>query len=303
MGILKRTLFLGLGLACLLALAASSVWAMGHYPPGAEGVKAGSVPPPGFHYRTYGVFVRSDKLMDDKGDQINIGFDLNKFVWINRFVWMTGVKLLGADFGVHVLIPSANTNLEIKAAGIDESQFGLGDIVVEPFILGWHGARYDAAFALAAILPTGDYSVDKPASPGLGYWTGLLTFGGTYYFDEAKTWSASILNRLTWNSAQKDTNITPGSEWAAEWGVGKDIKASNSLIVTPGVRGHVYMQLAKDDGPGATDNLSRKYGIGPEINFFWLPQLLQLNLAYVKDFGAENEAECDQFVITLTKSF
>ncbi|MBU1277113.1 MAG: transporter [Proteobacteria bacterium] len=303
MGKLKQMLISGVLLACVVVLGALPAGAMGHYPPGGEGVRAATVPPPGFHYRTYGVFVNSDKLMDNNGDEMKIGFDLNKFVWVNRFVYITDVKILGADFGVHVLIPTANTNIEIAAAGIDESHCGLGDIVVEPFVLGWHGARYDGSFALAVVLPTGDYDTDNPASPGLGYWTGLLTFGGTYYFDDARTWSASLLNRLTWNSVQEDTNITPGVEWVAEWGVGKDLKASDSLIITPGVRGHVYMQLSEDDGANATDNLSRAFGIGPEINFFWLTHLLQINFAFVQDFGVENEAECQQFVVTVTKSF
>jgi hypothetical protein len=300
----KRLLILGLALVCVLMLGALPAGAVGHYPPGGEGVKAGTVPPPGFHYRTYLFYVNSDELMDNNGDKIENGFDINLFVWVNRFVYMTDYKILGANYGMHLLVPFKNTDIEIGAAGIDQTEFGLGDIVIEPLILSWNKPRYDVAFALAAVVPSGDYSADKPASPGKGYWSGQLTLGGTLYLDEARTWTASLLTRTLWNGNQKDTNITPGWEFVAEWGLGKDLKIAKNMILTPGVRGYGYWQLTEDTGPGSSDNKITNYGIGPEINLFILPPtLLQINLAAVFDFGTENDAKASQFVLTITKSF
>jgi len=36
------------------------------YPNGAEGIKAGTLPPPGFYYKMYNAYVTSDKMLDRK---------------------------------------------------------------------------------------------------------------------------------------------------------------------------------------------------------------------------------------------
>jgi len=134
----------------------------------------------------------------------------------------------------------------------------------------------------------------------------MLTLGATYYLDEKKTWSLSALTRTLINGEQEDTNVTPGSELVVEYGLGKEIAINNNFLMRPGVAGYAYWQLEDDssNGPGTVaDQRKQAHAIGGEINFFYIPMLLQLNLRALYEYGAENTAEGSQFVAILTKSF
>ena len=280
-----------------------------HYLLGAEGVLAASAPPPGFHYRMYNAWYNSTSLKDNKGNTINNGFDLGVFASVQRLIYVSDVKILGADLICDVLVPLVDKDVAIAMQGYSDRQsFTVGDVILEPFALGWHRPRWDATFALAVIAPTGNYDAAKLASPGLGYWSGMMTLGGTYYLDEQKSWSISALTRTLINNEQDKTNVTPGSEFLVEYGLGKEIKVNDSFIVRPGLVGASYWQISNDskDAIGfniVADQRKKVHSIGAEVNFFCLPGLFQVNLRYLSEYGAENTAEGSQFVATLTKSF
>ncbi len=279
-----------------------------HYNYGIEGVLAGSAPPPGFHYRMYNVFYDASDLTNNSGDSANVGFDLEAAATAQRLIYVTNIKILGADYLYDVIVPFVDQDVTIAALGVSDSHsLSVGDITVEPFVLGWHGARWDATFGLGVVLPTGSYDASEAASPGLGYWSGLLTLGGTYYLDQQRTWSISALTRTLVNSEQDDTNVTPGSEFVIEYGLGKEFKVGNSCMIRPGLTGYSYWQIEddSDDQPPMVDADQRKqvHAVGAELNLFWLPQLFQVNFRYLQEYGAENSPEGSQFIATLTKSF
>ena len=298
-----RQASLGLAALILIVGGATAALAGGHYVPGVEGVTAATVPPPGFHYRMYTLYYTSDASYDNHGNKQNNDLDLKVFGSSHRFVWISNYKILGADFGMDVIIPLVHTDISIGAAGIDSSQFGLGDICVDPFVLSWHTPRWDLSLALGFFAPTGDH--DDVDSPGLGYWSLMGTAGATYYFDQERSWTASVLTRWLKNFEDDDTDITPGAELVAEYGVGKSFQVSPGLQLRPGLAGYSYVQLTDDDGAGSGDDeRGLVHAVGPEINLFWLPPTLcQLNLRYVWEYGAENETQGQKAVMTLTFSF
>lgn len=300
-----QTVSLLVGLA--LSAASSAATSGSHYPLGGEGVKAASAPPPGIHYRLYNIWYEADTLTDDKGHDSGADFDLEVYAQVHRFIYVSNYKILGADWAFNVLVPMKDTALSLQPAGIDDSQsFSLGDVVIEPFALFWHGERYDAAAALAVIAPTGDYDSHKAASPGLGYWSGMLSLGGTYYLDQQRSWSISTLSRTLINSEQDETDIKPGKELVLEGGIGKQFNINNTWLVEPGLSYCAYWQLSDDskDGPGVVaDQRKRAFGLGAEINLFYLPWKLQANLRYVNEFDTSNSPEGESVVFTLTKSF
>lgn len=105
------------------------------YTPGSEGVVAATIPPPGIHYRMYNVFVDSDTLTDADGDEINVGFDLKVFAMANRLVWITNHQILGADYGMSVIIPIVSTDFNMNSANLHDAEIGMGDIFIEPLVL------------------------------------------------------------------------------------------------------------------------------------------------------------------------
>ncbi len=306
----KLVLITLVGLAVITWAASMSFGATSgsHYPFGGEGVEAPSVPPPGFHYRVYNTIYNPDTLNDDNGDELEVGFDLDLFATVHRFIHVTKKKIWGADYAWNIIVPVVGKDVEIAALGVKDSKtLSMGDIIIEPVVLAWHKPRYDAVAALAVIAPTGEFDGDKPASPGYGYWSGMLTLGATVFFDEKKTLSFSALTRTLVHTEQADTNVTPGSEFVVEWGLGKSIPISDKLIIRPGISGCGYWQISDDSddyGSIVANERKQSLAIGPEINFFWLPpKLFQMNLRLLREFDVENGPEGSQFVITFTKSW
>ena len=297
--------FAVVGFICMLLGAVPNAGAAGGgYTPGVEGVMAATVPPPGVHWRMYNVIYEADTLTDNDGNDVPIDFDIEVFATVHRLVWITQQKFLGADFGVHLLVPIVNIDLGIGAFGVSDGATGLGDICLEPIVLAWHKERYDVALGLAMGLPTGDFDATAAANSGIGGVFGMLTLGGTVYFDEAKSWSASILTRSLVYGEQEDTDITPGSEFFFDWGIGKQFPVSKGLLARPGICGYSYWQISDDDGPGTNDDRGQVHAIGAEFNLFWLPpHLWQANIRVLTEFGAEDEAEGTKVALTLTKSF
>ncbi len=299
---MKKVLIVLVCLACITVIPMAS-WAGGnhHYTNGVEGIKGASVGPSGFYYRMYNVFYDADSIMDKNGNEQNLGFDIKVFAMANRFLWVSDTKILGADFFMDATIPLVNTDLNISTYNLDNEEFGLGDINVEPFGLSWHGDRYDLSFGLSVYLPTGDYDRTKPASPGKGYWTYMTTLGGTLYLDQAKTWSASLLGRYEIHSDREYDDFTPGDDFHFEWGIGK----SFARIWEAGFAGYCQWQVNDDKGNNAAPGNvhDRVYAVGPEINVF-IPQLKGLvNLRCLNEFGAVDRSEGMVTTLTFTKIF
>ena len=281
----------------------------GHYINGIEGIKAGSPPPPGFYYRLYNVFYSADTLKDENGNPIDANLDIGVFANVHRFVWITEKEILGADYGANVIIPLVYTDFAADTPGgrVTDDKFGLYDIIVEPVILGWHGERYDAVAAMGVILPVGNYDPNNPASPGKGYWTGMATLGGTYYLDEEKTWSASILSRYEIHSRIEDSTLRPGANFHFEWGLAKMVQTESAMIDI-GVAGYCGWQVTDDRGiyPGGipADEVHDKiFAIGPEVNIFVPSKTLFISFKSEWEFGAVDRPEGNITCITLTKQF
>jgi len=273
----------------------------GHYVHGVEGIKAATLPPPGFYYRLYTAYYDANQYMDQDGNKANFNFDVTLFALVNRFIWVSDYKILGGNYFMDAVIPLLNTDIKHGALGFDGSRFGLSDINIEPLGITWHGSRYDAAFGLSFYLPTGDYDQTNLASPGKDFWTGMLTLGGTYYFDQKKTWAASILGRYEVHSEKGNQNITPGNDFHFEWGLSKTL----AKFWDVGLAGYCHWQVTDDRGSEATntDVHDQVYAIGPEISVFCPSVKFIVSLRSQWEFEAKDRSEGTMTTLTITKIF
>lgn len=282
-------------LALVVPLRAQPIVA-GHYPAGAEGLKGASLPPPGVYFRDYNFFYFADSFPDGPTD-----FDIFAYINAPRLIWMTKYKIFGANYGMDVIIPFGY--MDWRFMGSKDSNFGLGDIQVEPVLLSWHFKQLDLAAGYAFWAPTGDFDATAfPPRPDLitkGFWSHMLTFGGTWYPDEAKTWSISLLNRYEFCHEQETTDIEPGQVYTLEWGIGKSL--SKTLDV--GLIGYYQQQVTEDSGATATTKLDCKVGVGPEISTV-IPKLgLLASLRYAYEFAVRERPEGQLVTLTLTRRF
>ncbi len=107
------------------------------YPNGAESWLAGAAPPPGFYYINYFGYYTGE-LKDGSGQKAvvngttpSVDATFDAF----RFVEMTPFKILGADYGMHVIVPVVYQSMNLNGRNDNSS---IGDITIAPFILGWH---------------------------------------------------------------------------------------------------------------------------------------------------------------------
>lgn len=268
----------------------------GHYVPGVEGIKCASLPPPGFYLRDYNAFYTSDRLNGPNGDELGLDFDAFVYANVMRGIWVTDWKVLGGNFIMDVLVPLQYT--EIKVNGWKDSDFGLGDICLEPAVVAWHGTQWDAALGYSVWMPTGD-SEPGTAAPGKGFWGHMITAGGTVYFDKEKTWALSLLNRYEINQEQRDIHITPGNTWTLEWGISKSLNPT----VEVGIAGYYQLQTTKDSGPNASDERDQVLAFGPEVSMFSPDIGLFTSLRYNFEVMAKDRPQGQTIVLTLTKVF
>lgn len=289
-----------LALAATLTAASVCAQAGGHYVPGVEGIMAASVPPPGMYYLGYLVNYSIDELRAPGSNTVPLSNTGTVSALANRLVYITNTQFLGAHYGVEAIVPVLRKSLNFNAPGISESNSGVGDIYIGPLVLGWHGANWDAV--AAAGLWFDNASSDAPSKPGNGYKSTMLTGGGTYYFDDAKTWTGSALMRYEMNSRQAN-GIKPGNQVSLEWGFGKSIGP-----VQVGLVGYDQWQTSDDSGAGAAAGQAERHAIGVEVVYPLMKEAgVMFKAAYYDEYSAKGgsapQAKGSTLRFTFVKAF
>lgn len=292
---LRKLLFLALCAYFMLAGAAYAGHA--HYTNGIEGIKAGSVPPPGVYWKLY-TLNYTGVSRDNSGNKSVPRVTADVFAVVNRLIYVTDIEILGGNLFFEAIVPLVNTELSVGSGAYHDGHFGVGDVIVGPFIIAWHGERWDAVAGLDVFLPTGDFDTDHPAKAGKGFYTFMPTFGGTVYLDKEKTWSASILARYEFHTEQDDTDIDPGQDFHFEWGIGKSIG-----VWQLGVAGYCQWQITEDTGRNSSDYKERVYAVGPEVSYAVPEWGTMFTLRSLWEFEARNTTQGNITSLTVTVAF
>lgn len=284
----------------VMALATvTSAQTTGHYPAGAEGLKGASLPPPGVYLRDYNFF-----YFADRAPRTGAPNDFCAFLYANapRLIWISDFKILGGYYGADIIVPFYYG--KVRAGGQTDTTFTMGDIQVEPITLSWHTKQADFAVGYAFWAPNGD--VGKPARIlGKGFWSHMLTAGGTFYFDADKNWHLSLLNRYEIHHATADRHpasgnpYTPGNTYTLEWGLGTTL----GRVVDVGFIGYYQKQTTPDAGAGTSSAMTRIVGVGPEVAVAVPKAGFFASLRYVYELGAQYRPEGSLLSLTLTKGF
>jgi hypothetical protein len=313
-----------------------------HYPAGSEGIKAGSLPAPGFYVQDYNSFYYADRMQGFGGAfDLENGFNTFSYVQSPRLLWMSHWKIFGANFGMAVRIPIEYKETTFKGSPIlsgggggsspgggyfpgttivqyKEEKFGLADIEVEPVMLSWRFKHFDFSAGYSFWAPTGDYSQHQSFlfNLGQGYWTHSFSLGITWYPDAKETWAVSILNHYDINTAQYSTLVyttsggvasedtTLGDIYTLEWAVSKTIMKNTEV----GLTGYYQQQVTATEGPtidGPTWQNEKIHvaGIGPEICVNLPKWGLSASLRYDYEFSAMDHPQGHLINLSFIKKF
>jgi len=303
---MKKTILAVLALIlCVTALhgnANAAVSHTKHYVNGLGGVKVGSMPPEGWYLRQYHGLYSADKRTTNNGSKAGGDFDLDLYAFVNRLIYSSPIKFLGGNLLFDVIVPVSYADMSLTMGGrnvIDDNRWGLGDISITPFTVAWHGDWYDATIGASIYFPTGDFNKNHSVNPGKGFTTFMFTSGGTLYFDQEKTWHASLLSRYEAHTKQEGTGVTHGNDFQFEWGVGKTFAKKFDI----GVAGYCHWQITEDSGSNSNNYYQKNYGIGPEVAYRFADWGLHTSLRTLWEFGGKNGTEGNMTVLTFTKSF
>jgi len=257
----------------------------GAYPNGAEDFMSGALPPPGNYFINYVLYYSADKLIDNGGKDRDPDFDLEIIAQVARFVHVSKVRFLGGTWAQHIFIPVMQVDLTVRTpAGIlSDKNSGLGDIIVDPFILGWHGKQWHCAAGVDTYVPLASYDEDDPPNIGRNYWTFEPVFAVTYLTENGYEASAKFM--YDFNTENDDTDYQSGEEFHFDYTVGK--KISNWSV---GLGGFYYEQITSDELDGVGVNTKgRTLACGPQVSC----QYKNMNLAakYQQEMEVRNKPE------------
>ena len=304
--------FLMLTIVLFLCAGQAAAQSGTEYPNGAEGIKAGSIPPPALYLRYYNYFYGTSTLKDPNGNPVNAGLDVFAYAMAPRLIWVTKAKVLGGDYFNDIVLPFIYQDFKVGhgSSVTQANHFYLGDITLEPVGIAWHGPHWDQAIALAVYLPTGKYSTTQPGYPGKGYYTGQFTYGVTYYLDNGKTWSIAYLPRYEVHGTQRGHDVKLGDDFHHEFSIAKaapeDRRVGPFQAFAVGMVGYTLWQVTDAQGKDVIWDKSvhdRVFALGPEIRFAVPKMKVGVEFRTNFEFAAVNRPQGIAGVFNFTRAF
>jgi hypothetical protein len=296
----------------------------GHYAPGVANIRDFAVAPAGFYYTQYNAYYHSNEFKNRFGatlDSVSVGGielmgepDVDVFAIAPTFTLWTDYKILGANYGAYVQPTFGTTSVGAAITsggfglGVDDSQFGLGDLFIQPVWLGWQFDHADISLGYGFYAPVGKFDANDADNIGLGFWTNQFQLSTYYYLDEQKATAFMLTSTYEIHSNKEDVDITPGSHFTLDWGISQYL--SERLEV--GIAGYSQWQVEDDSGAdlpgtffGLRDPTARTevHAIGGQISYWPLKEKVNIAVRYLHEYAAEARFEGDLATLTLTHVF
>ena len=238
---------------------------------------------PGFYFQQYFQYYRSTEFKDKNGDEIPLLGDLDLGISLSQFIYQSDQPvLLGGKWGIDVIVPLVLIDVEPGSLPLlDDSGFGLGDVLVGPYIqwdpiMGPDGPKFIHRFELQTTYPTGRYRDDRVLNPGSNFFTINPYWAATYFI--TSRWEASARIHYLWNSKNNRPNTTlfPGAD-DVQSGQAIHLNFASSYEVLPkrlhvGLNGYYVKQITDSEVDGnKVSGREQLLGIGPGAVWHFSP--------------------------------
>ena len=287
--------------ACLLAaaLVPATTFAtengLGTYPIGVNTVLNGVLPPPGgTQFYNYSLFYVANRFAGPDGNAAVPGFRSAVFVDAPRVVHTWGTMLGPFAISSGIVVPVARVNVD--AAGSSGTRTGLGDIILQPFMIGYTNPdkTFFTFLSPDVSLRTGSYSSTRLANIGTNYYAFQPNLNATWF--PSPKWELSATAQLEVHSPNHATQYHSGTIGSIDWLVGYAI--GKKLQV--GVQGYYLKQVSDDKQNGqrvGPDGFrGQAAAIGPQLRYDFGPAAAVV-LKYQHEFAVRNRSKGERIWI------
>ena len=293
-------LLVGFSAAVSLAVPMACGQQAGHYIGAATGLENASTAPPGFYGTFLPVVERVDALKGPGGATIATP-DINVVANMAGYSVTTPKRILGASYGLSVLIPIVNTRFTANIFNASAESAGVSDIYFAPVILGWEKGNANYTLNYGFYAPNGDFDPSSPLNPGLGFWEHQLQAGAGYSLDKKKLWNTSFLTTWEINHSKDGLDVKPGPMLTGEYSFGRRF---DKYQMNAGIAGYGYQKLSADSGSSINPLLAgikdRAFGIGPEWKYTNIKWRLGFDVRYEQQFAVQAKTSGSIFVMSVT---
>lgn len=269
------------------------------YPNGIEHFLSGALPPPGHYFINYLGYYGGD-YRDNQGDKVP-DLKVRAVFDVLRYVYVSNYQILGGSWGMHVIVPLVHQSLDTPIPGIDDGKtFGLGDITINPLIVGWHlSPEWHITAGLDIGLPTGKYdSADPTDSIGANYFSFEPVVAFTYLAKSGFEASAKLMYNI--KTRNDDTNYQSGDEFHMDYLIGQHFGPWAA-----GLGGYYLRQTTDDEANGKTvgsdGNRGKVFAVGPAIKYDYKNMSFMGSWNY--ETSVENRFKGNKFLFKFVTSF
>ena len=316
---------------------------VGHYAPGVANIRDYTVPDPGFYGVAYNYWYSTDQLNDRNGNRINsitinpgpgpgvtlsLDVDVNVYAFSPVFIWVSPWKIAGAKYAAYIAPSFATSSVGASLATATgsgrsaniSSDFGVGDLFVQPIWLGWSIPNWDFALGYGFYAPIGRYNVETFTLPGgatimteasdnisLGFWTHQIQGAVSWYPWADKRMAVSGALTYEIHGDKEGFDLTPGQNLTFNWGISQflPLNKAQTLLLEFGPAGYDSWQVTDDSGsaarnPGVHDQV---HAVGGQLGVTYAPWMLSVNVHGFYEFAAEDRFQGSSFGLTIAKKF
>jgi hypothetical protein len=274
---------------------------------------------PGWYFQQYVQLYRDGRLKDADGDGVRLptprGLESAKAdvnASLTQVVYQSDQPLLGGGkWGVNLMIPYADFDLDPGDNFALSTNNGLGDLLLGPFlqwdpVMGSNGPRFVQRVELQLIFPTGSYDSDDALNAGSNFFSFNPYWAATAFL--TPEWTASWRLHYLWNAKNEDPWVAFQAD-DTQAGQAIHLNFATAYEVLPkrlrlGVNGYYLKQIteSKVDGDKLSDSKEQVLGIGPGLVYHFSPHDHLFFNAYWET-AAENRPEGSRFNLRYVHHF
>lgn len=224
-------------------------------------------------------------------DAVYPGFHSEALVNAARPVHTWGATWGPFTLSSGVVLPLVHLHLDVP--GASGSRTAMGDIIAQPFLLGYSNPSHSffAFLTTDVSLPSGAYSVNRLANTGVNYYAFQPNLSLTWF--PSPGWELSTTMQVEFHSPNHATNYHSGDVVSLDYVIG--YSASSKLQI--GLQGYFLKQFTDDTVNGQTapgDGFrGQAIGIGPQLRYDIGPGAA-IAFKYQHEFAVRNRPEGDR---------